>query len=76
LFERQIIILPDKGLKSYLTTTKLEEIIKEMVPLLREGNLAGSLEKGLSLLTAELPATTETAGNNELSNEIIEEEGV
>ena len=76
LFERQIIILPDKGIKSCLTTTKLEEIIKEMVPLLREGNLAGSLEKGLSLLTAELPITAETAGNNELSNEIIEEEGV
>ncbi len=76
LFERQIIILPDKGLKSYLTTAKLEELIKEMAPLLRVGNLAGSLEKGLSLLTAELPATAETAGNNELSNEIIEEEGV
>ena len=76
LFERQVIILPDKGLHHILTSTKLEEIIGEMVPLLRKGNLAGSLEKGLSHLKNELPETTDSAIKNELSDEIIEEEGV
>jgi putative membrane protein len=76
LFERQIIILPDKGLHDILTNTKLEKIIHEMVPLLKEGKLANSLEKGLMLLKSEFPETTDSGMRNELSDEIIEEEGI
>lgn len=75
-FERQIVILPDKGLHDNLNKTVLEKIINEMVPVLRKGQLAKAMETGIALLSAELPAGFETGTENELSNEIIEEEGV
>jgi len=74
-FERQVIILPDKGLQGYLNKTVLEKIIIEMAPMLRQGKLANSLEKGLSLLTAEFPLSSDIKEKNELPDEIIEEEG-
>lgn len=75
-FERQIVILPDKGLHNSLNKSVLEKIIKEMVPVLRKGQLAKAIETGIALLSAELPSGFETGKENELSNEIIEEEGV
>lgn len=74
-FERHIIILPDKGLQDFLNKTILEKIINEMAPSLQQGKLANSMEKGLSLLMAEFPLNSDVAVKNELSDEIIEEEG-
>ena len=75
-FERQVVILPDKGLQNNLTKSVLEKIIGEMAPLLKQGKVANSLEKGLTLLRDEFPLITDSAVKNELSDEIIEEEGV
>ena len=75
-FEKKIIILPDKGLRVNLTGPVLQKVIGEMAPLLRGGNIAGSLEKGVTLLSNEFPVITGSAMKNELSDEIIEEEGV
>jgi len=76
LFERQVILIPDKGLRERLNHSLMEKIISGMTPLLRKGRLADALEKGLNLLTTELKPVSENIEKNELSNEIIEEEGV
>lgn len=75
-FERQIVILPDKGIRSNLSDTEQKKIINEMSPILRQGKLAKAMETGISLLSAELPEVFDKTEENELSNEIIEEEGV
>ena len=76
LFEKQVVLIPDKGVRDHLSISSMEKIINEMTPLLQKGELADALETGLNLLTTELKPVSENIEKNELSNEIIEEEGV
>lgn len=73
-FERQVLIIPDKGLTGELTASVLKNIISGMKPLLRADDVRGALEKGLDGLTAVLgsPGPGEKRPDD-LSNEIIEE---
>jgi len=76
MFERQVIILPDRGIKKRLCREALQEIITLMTATLASGRIAHALEKGLERLEETLAATAAgDAGGNELPDEIIEERG-
>ena len=75
-FERQVVILPDKGVRKRLKVDILNNIISKMTQDLRKNNVRIALESGLEELTAALSASPQEATDkNELSNEIIEEDG-
>jgi putative membrane protein len=78
LFERQVILLPDKGLSRRLTTNAMQDIIACMTQPLVHHELNRALESGLEELSKALELSTQGTGNieNELSDQIIEERGV
>ncbi len=80
LFERRVILLPDKGLHSRLTADESRFIIEKMRPILKHGNVSGALKTGLESLTAALLTPPKRRpvrrGRNELPDSVIEEEGV
>ena len=76
-FERQVVILPDKGARDLLDQEVLNGIIADMTLHLRRNELRQALETGLEgIRTALGPAQPGGTGKNEISNEIIEEEGI
>ena len=76
-FERQVVILPDKGVRSQLSDEVLKGIISNMTLNLRRNKLRKALESGLDGIRAALGShVTARTGENELSDEIIEEDGV
>jgi len=76
-FERQVIILPDRGVRDRLSIEVMDDIISKMTQYLRKDEVRNAMETGLEGLIAELsPMTSSGQGINELSNKIIEEEGV
>lgn len=76
-FERQVVILPDTGVRKWLSTGVMKEIISKMTPHLRQNEVKNAMETGLDeLVTALSPPVAKGPGKNELSNEIIEEDGV
>jgi putative membrane protein len=75
-FERQVIILPDKGVGEQLTIDIMVNIISKMTLHLKQNELRNALETGLDELIAALcDKLSITKNENKLSNEIIEEEG-
>ncbi len=76
-FERQVVILPDKGVRDLLSTEVLNTIIADMTSHLRRNELRQALETGLDGIRTALgspqPGWTD---KNELTNEIIEEDGI
>jgi putative membrane protein len=80
LFERRVVLLPDRGLSNRLTGDAMRDIIAAMTPLLRRNEVHRALETGLERLTRILETSAqgrpEGTGKNELSDEIIEEKGV
>jgi putative membrane protein len=77
LFERRIVVLPDRGLSKRLSQDALQEIIAHMTTLLASGPVAAALDAGLGTLEQVLAATAGgQAGENELPDEIVQEEGV
>jgi putative membrane protein len=76
-FERQVVILPDKGVRSLLSDEVLKGVISNMTLYLRRNELRQALETGLDGILAALGSPVPgRAGKNELSDEIIEEEGI
>ncbi|MBA3035226.1 MAG: hypothetical protein FP814_01905 [Desulfobacterium sp.] len=78
LFERHVVILPDKGLSNRLTGDAMQNIIKQMTGHLAQNKVSLAMEAGLEKLTKvlESSATGGWNGKDELSNEILEEKGV
>lgn len=76
LFERKVVILPDKGLETRLTENDLQKVIGAMTPNLKEQKIGAAFETGLEKLSHLLGTTTSGYGENELPDEIIEEKGV
>jgi putative membrane protein len=80
LFERQVILLPDKGVRNLLTMDALLKVITPMTLLLKRNEISKALEDGLKQLSLILEAKTDgvlaNANENDLPNEIIEEKGV
>ncbi|MDF1575855.1 MAG: TPM domain-containing protein [Bacteroidales bacterium] len=76
-FERQMVILPDKGVRDLLGVEVLSKLISNMKDQLRRRELRQAMETGLdgirTALDSPVPGRTRT---NELSDEIIEEEGL
>lgn len=76
-FERQVVILPDTGVRDQLSVDVLDELISAMTRHLRRNDLRQALETGLDGIRAALGSSAPgRTGKNELSDEIIEEEGV
>ena len=76
-FERQVVILPDKGLRELLGTGVLDGLIGKMIQALRRKELRDAMETGLDGIRSALSsADMKLQGTDELSNEIIEEDGV
>jgi len=79
LFERRVILLPDRGLKGRLTGEAMEQVIGPMVSSLARDEVGRALEKGVEglslILGAGAPAGPEGAGGNELPDGVIEEKG-
>jgi putative membrane protein len=74
-FERQVIILPDKGVRDFLSTEVMKGIISKMTPQLRKRMMRDAMETGLEELNRVLgPTVKSRPDKNELGNEIIEEE--
>ena len=80
LFERKVMLLPDRGLGNRLTGDAMRDIIASMMSFLRRNEVNRALEAGLEMLTrvleASAPGGPAGTGKNELSDEIIEEKGV
>jgi putative membrane protein len=76
-FERQVVILPDKGLNNQLNVDVLQDIIAKMSQHLAQNAVRLAMEAGLEGLIKVLEHSVSTKPEkNELSNEIIEREGV
>lgn len=77
LFERQVVVLPDRGLDKRLSKDDMQRTIAQMIPILASGEVALALERGLSnlegILVVSAPAQS---GKNELPDEVIEEKGL
>lgn len=80
LFEKQIIILPDKGLNAGLNKDDMQKIISKMTMPLKQNDITRAMEVGLEQLSEALGKSdtgkSGVASKNELSNDIIEEKGV
>jgi len=80
MFERQVILLPDKGIGKRLSQKAMQDVITAMAFLLKRNDVKAALEEGLSKLSMILETSTYDehyeSNVNELSNKIIEEEGV
>jgi len=81
LFERQVFLLPDKGLADRLTGEAMRDIIAQMTPLLAHNEINLALEEGLEELSRVLESSAQgraacTTDANELPDKIIEEKGV
>ena len=76
LFERRVVILPDKGLDQRLKEDDVRNIIEAMTFSLKRGQIGQAFDAGLDLLSNRLTTAGPDDGNDELPNEIIEEEGV
>jgi putative membrane protein len=75
-FERQIVLLPDKGLTNRLGMDSLKRIITLMSADLKNKQVKRAMETGLEALVAILEASPgDVPVADELSNEIIEEKG-
>ena len=73
-FERQVVILPDVGVRDKLSPGAMNEIISKMVKKLKTNELGSALEVGLDEIQASLSLPEEMkTGTDELPNEIIEE---
>jgi len=76
LFERKIVILPDKGLDNHLSLESLQRIIAVMTPLLKQKQINLAFTTGLEKLSQILGSAVKGSGKDELPDEIIEEKGV
>jgi putative membrane protein len=78
LFERQVYLLPDKGIRNKLGEKETHEILESMKPFLQKRDLKRAFETGLDQVAKLLAHSGDAPVDrpNELSNQIIEEEGI
>jgi putative membrane protein len=77
LFERRVVILPDKGLRDRLPADALQNIIAQVSRALAKQEVRRALEAGLEELVRVLvPSAPEGLPQDELSNEIVEGKGI
>ena len=61
-FERQVVILPDKGVRDLLSEEVLKEVIANMTLHLRRNEIRQALETGLEGIQAALGSTSTWEG--------------
>jgi putative membrane protein len=77
LFERRVVILPDKGLDSLLNKDQLDPIILHMSGFLKRKKIADAMMEGLEKIVAAIgPNMKNDDTGVDLPDNIIEEEGV
>jgi putative membrane protein len=76
LFERKVVILPDKGLSDRLPGDTMQSMIAAMTLFLKRSEISRAFEAGLEQLSQTLGINPSGKNENELSDEIIEENGV
>jgi putative membrane protein len=76
LFERRVVILSDKGLDARLTEEDRGTMIAAMTSFLKRKQISQAFDAGLDCLSRILTTTSREAGDNELPDEMIEEEGL
>ncbi|HPQ43935.1 MAG TPA: TPM domain-containing protein [Syntrophales bacterium] len=76
VFERRVVILPDRGLDERLKEEDVRNMIAAMMPSLRRSQIRQAFDAGLDHLSHILATSEPDAGDDELPNEIIEEEGI
>lgn len=77
LFERRVVLLPDRGLYARLGQDAQQQIIAEVTNSLVSGKVAAALDAGLGRLEQALVATADgQPAQNELPDGIVHEEGV
>lgn len=75
-FEKQVVMIPDTGIRHRLSEDVIKSIITKMTPYLRKNEFKNALENGLKEITEVLrPPLSGQYDKNELSDEIIEEKG-
>jgi putative membrane protein len=76
LFERQVVLLPDTGLRQRLGAAAMQAIVARVTGALANGQVARALELGVAALAEALGPTAQTAAAaDELPNTVIEEAG-
>lgn len=76
LFERKVVILPDKGVYEHLKEEDIRSMIAVMTPFLKRNHISQAFDAGLDYLSGKLTKASQEAFNDELTNEIIEEKGI
>ena len=75
-FERKVVVIPDRGLRDKISEQSIQKIIMTMKPFLKKGEFGQAYEAGLKQILNTLGTELKETGKNELSDDIIEEEGV
>ncbi len=76
MFERQVVLLPDRGLRSRLSEAASQAIVGRVAAALAVGDVGGALEQGLRGIEKALGLSGgDTPVEDELPNTIIEEQG-
>jgi len=76
MFERNVVVLPDRGLDQRLGQDALNVIITRMTASLKRGRVAQALEEGLAALVDLLAGTAPgEPGENELADGTVKEKG-
>ncbi|MCG6964629.1 MAG: TPM domain-containing protein [Acidobacteria bacterium] len=76
MFERHVVLLPDKGLEDRLGEAASQEIVRRMTATLAAGQVCRALEEGLAGVEDALGTAAPGAPQeNELPDTIVEEEG-
>jgi len=76
LFERRVVLRPDRGLDARLSAADLERVVARVTAELKTGPVARALAAGLDALEEVLGAASgNEPGRDELPNRVIEEAG-
>ncbi len=76
LFERKVVILPDKGLSDQLPGDAVQNMIAAMTQFLKRSEISRAFQAGLEQLSHVQGTGVQGTERNELSDEIIQEKGV
>ncbi|MBM3162367.1 MAG: hypothetical protein FJZ79_03390 [Chlorobi bacterium] len=76
LFERRVVIFPDKGLDAHLQEEERRRMIGAMTPFLKRKQIREAFEAGLDCLSRTLTTSGREVRDNELPDQVIEEEGL
>jgi putative membrane protein len=76
LFERRIVILPDRGVDERFKESDIQSVIAAMTLFLKRKEISRAFEAGLERLSRILKTAGPGTDDSELPDEIIEEKGV